>query len=225
MVTLLSLNSLHSVVCQISSKLAHAFDLQTPITANSRLLGYGRCHGNRIMADMSGTWWDATTRVSSRSVQSHRLWFWIGQLISELSISNILQYGGRPPSWIWILWFWTTHVVNHAVRLPCQNLVSIQFSPSKIGLLQFYNFASLAWKCLTTSPFWGLNPLKLYVVIKIPKKTHHWVRTRHAIEVKIYQGCDLGAIARKYNQDRTIKKAQKRNILHIWGKLPVKLLQ
>ena len=176
------------------------------------------------MADMSGTWWDATTRVSSRSVQSHRLWFWIGQLISELSISNILQYGGRPPSWIWILWFWTTHVVNHAVRLPCQNLVSIQFSPSKIGLLQFYNFASLAWKCLTTSPFWGLNPLKLYVVIKIPKKTHHWVRTRHAIEVKIYQGCDLGAIARKYNQDRTIKKAQKRNILHIWGQAPRKTI-
>ena len=28
------------------------------------LLGNGRCHGNPILADMSGTWWDATSQVS-----------------------------------------------------------------------------------------------------------------------------------------------------------------
>jgi len=35
---------------------------------NEPLLGNGRCHGNRIMADMSGTWWDVTTQVASQSV-------------------------------------------------------------------------------------------------------------------------------------------------------------
>jgi len=35
---------------------------------NALLIGNGRngrCHGNRIMADMSATWWNATTQVSS----------------------------------------------------------------------------------------------------------------------------------------------------------------
>jgi len=32
------------------------------------LLGNGCCHGNRIMADMSGTWWDVTTKDVSQSV-------------------------------------------------------------------------------------------------------------------------------------------------------------
>jgi len=34
---------------------------------NVSLLGNGRCHGNRIMSGMSGTWWDATTQVSFKS--------------------------------------------------------------------------------------------------------------------------------------------------------------
>ena len=36
--------------------------------SNARLLGNGRYHGNRIMAATSGTRWDATTQVSSKSV-------------------------------------------------------------------------------------------------------------------------------------------------------------
>jgi len=48
----------------------------------------------------------------------------------------------------------TTHEVYYAARLPCQNLVSISYSTPEI--LQFYNFASLAGKCLTTPPFWGV---------------------------------------------------------------------
>ena len=35
---------------------------------NAPLLGNGRCHGNRIMADISGIWLDATTQVSCKSV-------------------------------------------------------------------------------------------------------------------------------------------------------------
>jgi len=35
---------------------------------NTPSLGNGRYHGDRIMADMSGTWWNATTQVSSKSV-------------------------------------------------------------------------------------------------------------------------------------------------------------
>jgi len=42
---------------------------------NAPLLGNRRCHGNRIIADMSGTWWDATTQVSSHPV---------GPLVGEL---------------------------------------------------------------------------------------------------------------------------------------------
>ena len=58
--------------------------------------------------------------------------------------------------------------------------------------------------------------------------------TRHLSHkwLKSVQGFDLGGVARKkYNlqdrtaqdwtgQDRTIKKSQKRNISHIWGKAP-----
>ena len=35
---------------------------------NESLLGNGRCHGNRIVGDMSGTWCDVTTQVGSQSV-------------------------------------------------------------------------------------------------------------------------------------------------------------
>ena len=35
---------------------------------NAPLLGNGRRHGNQIVGDMSGTWWDVTTQVSSKSV-------------------------------------------------------------------------------------------------------------------------------------------------------------
>jgi len=38
---------------------------------NALLLGNGRCHGNRIMVDMSGTPLNVTTQVASQSV--HRL--------------------------------------------------------------------------------------------------------------------------------------------------------
>ena len=33
---------------------------------NAPLVGSGHCHGNPILADMSGTWWDATGQVSSQ---------------------------------------------------------------------------------------------------------------------------------------------------------------
>ena len=93
---------------------------------NAPLLSNGHCHGNRIMGNM-----DATTQVSSKSLH----WY------ASYSVSNILQYGGRPPSWIRILLFLTTHEVNNAVQLPCQNLVSIWSLPWKI--LWFYDFG---WK-------------------------------------------------------------------------------
>ena len=32
--------------------------------SSAQLLGNSRCHGNHIMEDMSGTWWDATSQVS-----------------------------------------------------------------------------------------------------------------------------------------------------------------
>ena len=38
-------------------------------------------------------------------------------------------------------------------------------------ILQFYDFASVAGKSLTTPPFGGLNHLKLWVAINTPKST------------------------------------------------------
>jgi len=55
---------------------------------NARLLGNGRYHDNRIMADMSGRWWDAITQVSFKYLHWQM----------SYSISNVFQYGGRPPS-------------------------------------------------------------------------------------------------------------------------------
>jgi len=73
----------------------NCFTCRLPDVHNCRmfhepLLGNGRCHGNRIMADMSWTWWDATTQVSSKSV----LWE------ASYSISNIFQHGSQPPFWV-----------------------------------------------------------------------------------------------------------------------------
>jgi len=122
------------------------------------------------------------------------------------------------PSWIGILLFWTTHEVNHAVWLPCQNFVWIRSLPSEI--LWFYDFASLP----NHAPFWGflvgLKPLKLWVVIRSPKGTSLGEEASFKPQtVKIRPGCNLGTIPRtKYNHDRTIKKSQNRNISHIWGK-------
>jgi len=55
---------------------------------NARLLGNGRYHGNRIMAATLGRRWDATTQFSSKLLQWQM----------SYSISNIFQYGSRPPS-------------------------------------------------------------------------------------------------------------------------------
>ena len=139
--------------------------------------------------------------------------------IDNYSVSNILQYGVRPPSRIWILLFWTTYEVNYAVQLHCQNLVLIRYSPPEI--LQFYNFASLAGKCLTTPPFWWflrvLNPLKI-VVIQTPKR----------YMVKIRRGVRPGRSCEKSitRTGQVHKKSHKSVIFNIFGrKLPVRILQ
>ena len=88
----LSLDSKFVVVYNVSSKLVHAFCLQTPMIAKclTRLLCNGRYYDNNIMARMWGRWWHATTKVSFKLVD-----WW-----ASYTISNIFQYGGRPPSWI-----------------------------------------------------------------------------------------------------------------------------
>ena len=98
---------------------------------------------------------------------------------------------------------------TYAVWLVCETLVSIRSSPLEI--LRFYDFASLAGKCLPRPLlgfFWGggFEPLKIVGRHHNPQKAHSWVRTRYLSHkrLKSVQGCDLGAIARKKcNQDRT----------------------
>ena len=48
-------------------------DAHNCLMFNAQLLGNGRYHGNRIMADMSETRFDATTQVQSKSVHNTRL--------------------------------------------------------------------------------------------------------------------------------------------------------
>jgi len=97
--------------------------------------------------------------------------------------------------------------------------------------IRFYNFATLAGKCLTvTTPlFGGFEPLNIVGGHSNPQKAHPWVMTRHLSHkwLNSVQGFDLGGVSRKKSitmtgQDRTTKKSQKRNILHIWGKAPRK---
>jgi len=71
---------------------------------NVPLLGNGDCHGNHIIADMSWTWWNATTHVSSKSV------YWE----ASYGIFNIFQPVGRPPFWILKMLIFD-HVTNHWV--------------------------------------------------------------------------------------------------------------
>ena len=81
--------------------------------------------------------------------------------------------------------------------------------------------------------FGGFEPLNIVGGHSNPQKAHPWVTTRHLSHkwLNSVQEFDLGGVARKkYNQDRTgqdrtTKKSQKRNISHISGKLPVKILQ
>jgi len=88
---------------------------------------------------------------------------------------------------------------KYADRLPCQSLVSIRYSPPEI--LQFYNFATLAGKCLTTPPFFGGEVERLNILGRHPnpQKAHPWVTTRHLSHkwLKSVQGFDLSGVARK----------------------------
>ena len=77
----------------------------------------------------------------------------------------------------------------------------------------------------------GFKPLNIVGGHSNPKKAHSWVTMRHLSHkwLNSVQGFDHGRSCenKKYNQDRTgqdrtIKKSQKRNISHIWGKAPRK---
>jgi len=95
------------------------------------------------------------------------------------------------------LLFWTTHEVNYAVRLPCQSLVSIRYSSPEV--LQCYNFAILAGKCLTTPHFGGFEPINIVGGHPNAQKAHPSVTMRHLSHkwLNSVQGFDLGGVARK----------------------------
>jgi len=94
--------------------LDYQFGHQTPILLffDARLLNNGRYHGNRIMAATSG-------RCEHPSLVQ------IAPLVDE----HFKHFSIRRPSSILIeiLSFWTTHEVDCAVWLSCENLVSIRY--------------------------------------------------------------------------------------------------
>jgi len=74
--------------------------------------------------------------------------------------------------------------------------------PAGYCILWFYNFASLAGKCLTTPPFWIFLGVWTHWNCGSsfkPPKAHPWVTTRHLSHkwLKSVQGVDMGAVARK----------------------------
>ena len=79
------------------------------------------------------------------------------------------------------------------------------------------------------APFWGVGgfkPLNIVGRYANPQKAHTWVTTRHLSHkwLKSVQGSTWAELReKKYNQDKTIKKSQKRNNSHFGGKLPVKI--
>ena len=108
-----------------------------------------------------------------------------------------------------------------SITLPCQNLVSIRYSSPEI--LQFYNFAILAGKCLTTPLlgfFWGFEPLNIVGRHPNPLKAHPWVKSRHLSHkwLKSVQGFDLGRVASKKSITRTGQQESHRSVIfHIFG--------
>ena len=59
---------------------------------NAPLLGNGRRHRNRNMADMSRTWWDATTQVASRPP----LWILKILIFDHVTVITVLIYCRLP---------------------------------------------------------------------------------------------------------------------------------
>jgi len=98
---------------------------------NASLLGNRCCHGNHIMADMSGIWWYATTQVSFKSVHFE----------GSYVISSIFQYGGRPPFWtLKIVTF--DHVTVILVLICCCVPNFIKIGSRRPSLLQMVPFES-----------------------------------------------------------------------------------
>jgi len=186
---------------------------------NVPLLGNGSCRGNRNMADMSITWWDAI--MGPPKFRSKRVIAF--PTFSNMAAARYLElefchFGPRTKS---------------AMRFdyPVKFGVDPVFAVGDIAILWFCWFG---WKMPNHAPFWGFlgpfEPLDIAGRHANPQKPHPWMRTRHLSHkrLKSVQGCDLGATARlrrkKYNQDRTTKKSQKRNISHIWGQAPRKAI-
>jgi len=164
-------------MCQISSKLVHAFGLQTSITAECSM---GRCLATAV-AMATASWLTCRERDGMRPPKFHRNRCIDRRVIAFPTFCNMAAVRHLEFEFCYrILLFWTTHEVNYAVRLSYQNLVSIHSSPPET--LRCYNFASLAGKCLTTPPWGvigGLEPLKFVGHHRNPQKAHPWVTTCH----------------------------------------------
>ena len=109
-------------------------------------------------------------------------------------------------------------ILDHPRSQLCGSITVSKFGIDPIfpaGDIRFYNFATLAGKCLTTPPFWvfwGFEPLNIVVGHSNPQKAHPWVTKKSITRT----GQDRTGL------DRTTKKSQKRNLSHIWGKAPRK---
>ena len=115
---------------------------------------------------------------------------------------SIFQDGGRPPFWICLTHFWTTHEAHLVVFLGVQNLVGIHVVVSIIWNFEY--FACLAWKCLFNiyapkiTVLWQFDPLNGEIYQQNPKTAHPCMETHHMTyrSSKSVHWCDLCTTAR-----------------------------
>jgi len=135
----------------ISAGRNHMFTISyQPVT------GFWFCEGSNFAISHRKAWSPLTRCLHYRAARD--------------SVYNILQYGAR------LIFNLNFVILDHTRSQLCgsitlsKNGVDPIFSPQ---IFLFYNFASLAGKCLTTPLlgfFGGLNPLKLWVVIQTSKR-------------------------------------------------------
>jgi len=121
---------------------------------NAPLLGNGRRHGYRIMADILWTWWDVTTQVSSKSVHCR----------TSYSISNISPIW-RPSA----ILDWNFAILEHPRSHLCGSISLWKFGVDPIfavGDIAILWFCQFGWKVPNHAPFLVF----LWVVIITPKR-------------------------------------------------------
>ena len=148
--------SYFAVVNQIWTKLVHTFDLQTPITAECSM---HRCKATAVAMASWGTCREhdgmrPPTFHPNQSIDRRVIAF---PIFCNIAVVRHLEYefcySGQPTK--------STMRLAYPVKIWCRSDISRRFFATLAGKMPNHAFFKV---------FWGLNPLKLWVVIQTPKR-------------------------------------------------------